>query len=300
MTEGGRKRVYVSDLDGTLLDGGARLSERSRQILQRLLRRGLQFTVASARSVVAMQSILKGLALTLPVIEMNGAFLSDLATGRHHVVNALAPDVAKAVFELVRTAGHLPFVSTFDGERDRLYYAGIQNPGAEWYLTDRARSDDRRLQRVDDLRPRLREHVVCFTVIDRRARLEELRLALKGKLGERLSVRRFTNQYFPESDWLTVNDREATKDRALVTLIERCGLNGVEVVAFGDGDNDVPLFRVADRAVAVGNASPELTALATCVIGASWEDSVATYIEDELRVESARRQREAGKRGGVR
>lgn len=283
MTADRHRRLYVSDLDGTLLGNDARLSARSRAILQELLRDGLLFTVASARSVVAMQSILGGLTLPLPVIEMNGAFLSDLASGHHHVVNDLGPGLAKAVFELVRAAGHLPFISAFDGERDRLYYAATENPGMEWYLTDRARNDDRRLERIDDLSARLHEHVVCFTVIDRRERLEGLRLELEKDLGERLTLRRLENQYDPGWHWLTVHDREATKDRALATLTERWGLGGAEVVVFGDSDNDVPLFRVADRALAVANASPELAALATTVIGPSWEDSVATYVEAEQR-----------------
>jgi hypothetical protein len=271
----------VSDLDGTLLDRGARLSRRSRAILDRLLGDGLLFTVASARSVVAMQTILDGLALPLPVIEMNGAFLSDLATGRHYVINDLGADLAEEAFDLLWTAGHAPFVSTFDGTRDRLYHVGARNDGMRWYLDERTRSGDRRVEEVDDLRSRLGERVVCFTVIDRRERLQALRSNIIGTLGEQASVRRFENGYFPAWDWLTIHARAATKDRAIATLIERSGLDGAEIVAFGDGDNDVALFRAADRTVAVANASPDLKALAANVIGPSWEDSVVAYIETD-------------------
>lgn len=73
-----RPTLYVADLDGTLLDDRARLSGRSQAILSGLLTEGLRLAVASARSVVAMQKLLAGLPVKQPVIEFNGAFLSEL------------------------------------------------------------------------------------------------------------------------------------------------------------------------------------------------------------------------------
>ena len=65
--------LYVSDLDGTLLQEDATVSPTSRRILSSLLAEGLPLTVASARSVVSMQQMLAGIGLKLPVIEFNGA-----------------------------------------------------------------------------------------------------------------------------------------------------------------------------------------------------------------------------------
>jgi hypothetical protein len=75
---------YVSDLDGTLLRSNATLSSYSKKILQQLLHEGLHFTVASARSVFSMWPILDGLRLSLPVIEFNGAFISDHRDRKAH------------------------------------------------------------------------------------------------------------------------------------------------------------------------------------------------------------------------
>ena len=43
--------LYISDLDGTLLNKDARLSKRSAEIINGLIRRGMLFTVATARSL---------------------------------------------------------------------------------------------------------------------------------------------------------------------------------------------------------------------------------------------------------
>jgi hydroxymethylpyrimidine pyrophosphatase-like HAD family hydrolase len=55
--------LYVSDLDGTLLQSDASLSSVSENALREMLADGLLFTVASARSVVAIQQMLRGLPL---------------------------------------------------------------------------------------------------------------------------------------------------------------------------------------------------------------------------------------------
>ena len=52
-----------------------------------------------------------------------------------------------------------------------------------------------------------------------------------------------------------------------------------KVVAFGDSVNDMPMFRVADEAYAVGNALEELKNIATGVIGRNEDDAVARFLE---------------------
>jgi len=280
-------RVYVTDLDGTLLDDDARLSDRTRSGLINLLDEGLPLTVASARSVVAMQSILAGLDLPLPVIEFNGAFISDLVTGRHLVTHDLGADNAVAAYEFSLAAGCLPFVSSFDGVSDRLYYSEVRNPGMAWYVEDRLASEDSRLCRTADPSSKLSEQVVCLTVIDRPDVVTDLREGLIREFDGTLSVTVFPNLYIDDSAWLTVHSTRATKDQALATLLDMHGLSEAETVAFGDSENDIPLFRCADRAIAVGNASAEIKSLASEVIGPNNEDSVVEFLEREWRVATA-------------
>lgn len=61
--------------------------------------------------------------------------------------------------------------------------------------------------------------------------------------------------------------------------MEQHGLDNRELVVFGDGLNDLGMFGVADRAVAVANAFDALKERATAVIGPNGEDSVARYIQ---------------------
>jgi hydroxymethylpyrimidine pyrophosphatase-like HAD family hydrolase len=246
-----------------------------------MLHDGLSFTVASARSVASIQTILAGLDLRLPIIEFNGAFISDLATGRHLLVNDLAPAVAEDVYEIASASGCAPFVSTFDGLQDRLYYCDLFNKGMQWYVEDCHARRDKRLRHICDPMSAFRERVVCLTAIDRHRRLAKVEETILAQHGTAVETHLFENRYSPGWHWLTVHDRQATKDQAIRTVIDEWGLAGVELVVFGDNINDLKMFRLADRAIAVGNAIKVVKAAATEVIGENGEDSVVQFIRDE-------------------
>ena len=91
--------LYVSDLDGTLVRDDLTLSDESRRDLCALLAEGALITVASARSVTSIRAILGDIPFTLPIIEFNGAFLSEYRTGRHEIVNAIPATLARGVFD---------------------------------------------------------------------------------------------------------------------------------------------------------------------------------------------------------
>ena len=250
--------LYVSDLDGTLLRDDATLSAFSRDVLRELLCEDLAFTVASARSVVSMRAILAGLEFRLPIIEFNGAFISDLESGRHQIIHSIEPAIAEDVYQLIETFGNTPFVSTFNGSEDRLYYGNITNAGMRWYVRDRQARRDERLRAIEDLRLSFQDEVVCLTVIGAPDVLFELEHAVRERHLDSVETHCIENRYSPGWYWLTVHDRRATKDRAIRIIIDEWGLDGSEIVVFGDGSNDIKMFQLADRAVAVASATDEL------------------------------------------
>ncbi|GAA6618262.1 HAD-IIB family hydrolase [Scytonema sp. NUACC26] len=276
------KTVYVSDLDGTLLGNNAILCSFSKKVLHKLLERGLQFTVASARSVVSMQVMLKGLNFRLPVIEFNGAFISDFDSGKHEIINSICPDVVESIYKVILEFGCVPFVSSFNGTEDCAYYKDVINDGMRWYLNDRLTNKDRRWRAIEDLTHSFRDRIVCLTVIGHAQQLLELQSAIIEKHGASVETHSIENQYSPGWYWLTIHDYKATKDQAIQTLVENYGLRESEIVVFGDQINDIKMFKIADRAIAVANADAELKRYATLVIGSNTEDSVVKYIHQDF------------------
>lgn len=277
------RHLYVSDLDGTLLGSDCMLSSRSRRLLNQTLDQGALITVASARSIHSLKPLLPGLRLRLPVIEFNGAFISDFETGRHEVVHGLEPSVADKAFEFLAAETVVPMVSSYDGEKDSVYYGDPANDGTNTYLKGRVEAGDPRMQPAGDPGRHLDEQVVCLTVIDHRERLERVAPRIRERFRGRVQMHCFPDLYQPPWWWLTLHSPQATKAAAISDLLKRCSLEADALVAFGDQSNDLSMFEIAGLSVAVENAIDEVKARAHHVIGSNDDDSVARYIAEHAR-----------------
>ena len=77
------KKLYVSDLDGTLLNTSGVVSEFSRNTINDLIAKGLNFSIATARTAATANGILAGLDIKEPVILMNGMAIYDPVSYTH-------------------------------------------------------------------------------------------------------------------------------------------------------------------------------------------------------------------------
>ena len=272
------EKTYISDLDGTLLRNNAALSDHSRSQLIRLIESGVHMTVASARSIFSMRHILAGVPFKLPVVEFNGAFISDIHTGAHTIINDIGPDIKPEIYDLIRTHNCIRCISSFNGRTDCLYYNHIDNPGMDWYLHDRLSVQDARLKKIDRLENSLNDQVVCFTVIHTEPVVTKLHRHLKKRFDSQIESYAFENAYSPGWYWLTVHDRRATKARAIRILMNDLGFPLKGLTVFGDNLNDIQMFDLAPRAIAVDNAVDALKARATQIIGTNEDDSVVDFI----------------------
>ena len=87
------KRLYVSDLDGTLLDNEAQISDETARVLNDYIRQGLQFTISTARTPTTALKIIEKLNLRLPVMMMNGVLIYDMETKRYIKKEAMDTNV---------------------------------------------------------------------------------------------------------------------------------------------------------------------------------------------------------------
>ena len=95
------KTLYISDLDGTLLNKEASLSEFTKETLNQLIQDGMLFTYATARSSISASTVTQGLNIKLPVIVYNGTFIKDISNGEFLVSNYFGVEVKDLLDDLM-------------------------------------------------------------------------------------------------------------------------------------------------------------------------------------------------------
>ena len=278
------ENIYVSDLDGTLLRGDATLSDTSRAKLTELLSAGVHFTVASARAWGEIQLVLGDLPLELPVIAINGAFITEYATGKHLVINNIDNDFAQTIYQQILDNALLPFIVTHNGTEDCLYWENLKNEQMQWYHDILHVHKDKRIRQIEDLKNALSEKVIAFAVMGPPENVKGLSKQLADEYPGLLENFLFENPYSPGHWWLTIHGQRACKSKGIQTLVEMTGHKLRNLTVFGDHINDIKMLKLAGTSVAVANAEEELKQHADEIIGSNEEDAVVKYIEKQMSV----------------
>jgi len=269
------KVLYVTDLDGTLLNSNDCISQYSIRTINGLVAKGMQFTYATARSLVSASVVAQGLSMTMPVIVYNGALIINPSTKEVLSSLAFTKEEAEDVRKVLQAHDAAPLVYAYvDGVERVSYVADRTNEGIQRYLD--VRRNDKRFRPLEDERGLYQGDIFYFTCIADREELLPLYEILVNDSRYRCTLQQ--ELYRPEF-FLEIMPKKVSKAEAVRKLKEIWHCD--RVVSFGDSINDIPMFEISDECYAVDNAVPELKAAATGVIGANDEEGVARWLEAE-------------------
>lgn len=266
--------LYISDLDGTLLDKNAEITQASADTLNRLTEKGMLFSVATARTYASAGKILAGLKLRLPIILMNGVLMFDPINDTYLTVHTIPGEAQSKILALRRELGLSPFMYMMEDDKMSTVYDCLANESMRQFHAERVRKYYKSFTKADKLED-VKGSVIYFCFIDTHERLLPLKEALENDSGLGMT-------FYPDiygDDWyLEIFSSAASKKSGVERLREMYGFE--KITAFGDNLNDLSMFAAADECIAVSNAADELKAKADKVIGANTDDGVARYLEE--------------------
>lgn len=267
--------LYVSDLDGTLLNSKSQISPKSLDILNQLIEEGMHFTYATARSLSSSSKVTAGLKKDIPVIIYNGAMIVNAKDGSILYQCTFTLKEREFIQNLFQSTNYNPIVYTFLDKQERvLWYDKDIHIGARKYI--QSRKGDLRFINVHDEKDLYHGDIFYYTCIGDYQSLLPLYEQLKDNTHFTCT---FQQELYSQDYWLEIMPKLATKANAIKKLKEiwECDY----LVVFGDAINDIPMFEIADEAYAMKEAVEPLKAIATSIIQSHNEDGVAMWLKDK-------------------
>ena len=269
------RTLYISDMDGTLLQSNGKMSEFTKEKLNEFHNKGIPFSVATARSMISAMPILQGVHFAAPIVLMNGVFVYDTETKRAVKYHEIEHSVLQKILNLFYEKNLHPFMFLYsDDYKLSIKYTEFDNDGMKEFYDERVDLLEGRFTQTDNLTViEKNQHPVYINYYA----LPELLDDVVEKLKE---VPQIDFAYYKDSysdDWLIeIYSHTASKANGAKEVKEIVGAD--KITAFGDNLNDIIMLKGADTAVAVENAVQQVKEIADVIIGNNNDDSVVKYI----------------------
>lgn len=262
-----RPKLIATDLDGTLFGRDLTVSPRTRRALQLAEDAGIPLVMATGRMYRATLPYARECRITTPLITYQGALIRDHQTQEELWHRTIPRDLAhEALTALFASKLHVNLYVN-----DELLIEK-HTPESELYCSV-ARVEPRV---IPSLAEALTTEPTKIVAIGRAADIRHWVPALQERFGERLYV----TESLPI--FLEIANPTICKSVALAHVAGRLGIRREEIVAFGDGMNDLDMLQFAGLGVAMGNAPQAVKEIADRVTASVGEDGLAAVLEELL------------------
>ena len=263
-------KLVVFDVDGTLVDWDGNVMASTARMLSQLRTLGIPITLATGRPMAVAEHTLDHVGGADWMACGNGSVLFEVATGQLLRDRCLPADVVLPIIHGMRTL--LPGV----GFAVELADSIIEEPGFSRRVPEppvRPPVNDVVGALPDDLSS-VRRLIPFHDNYDHR--LDELAATVASLIDDRCQVQ------FGGLPIVDVSPRGDNKAVALEVLVDHLGISAADVVAFGDGGNDIEMLQWAGTGVAMGNAGSHVQDAADHVTATVEAGGVAAFLEPVL------------------
>lgn len=272
------RTLYITDLDGTFLNNAGHVSEKSKEIINRLSGDGLLFSVATARSVLSAVPLLKGVNVTAPIVAMSGVVIYDIENKKTVKYFPIEADAFYSLIEIFERHSKSPFAFFFsEKEEYQIVFTELKLDVHKAYYDTRSKMNGTNIHRVDKYEIPEEYRPIFVSICDEYEDLVKIKAEIDGIPALSCS---FYKDTYTKYWFLEVFDKSVSKANGLKAV--KAHINADRAVAFGDNRNDFSLFEAADVKCAVSNAVEELKEKADRIIGSNEEDGVARYIQKDF------------------
>jgi len=276
------KTLFITDLDGTLLNSSAEITPVTADIINNLLNFGLIFTYATARSFHTASRVTSEINFKYPAVHHNGVFIQDPKSGECFDQCIFDKTKIAQFIQTLHDNKLYPLLYAIVDGRERVsWIAGKETAGINFYLE--SRKNDKRLRPVQDYGGFTGDIYEIIFIGDCREELEQIIFALNldSHFAYHIHVDAYKHEDGKTRYWLEIMRFDAQKNAGVLKVKKITGAD--KIICFGDNMNDIPMFNISDESYAVANALPEVKNIASGIIGSNDDDGVARWLEKNAR-----------------
>lgn len=256
-------KLVAVDLDDTLLNADLKISSKNEKAIEYLKRMGVKLILATGRPTPSVKKYWEYLRLDTPVISYQGAIVHDFIQNKKIFAKEVDDEIAKKVIKRGKD-----FNVHINIYIDDVWYIEKYNEKAKFYheLTGLVPIE---VGKFEDFVSKPTTKLLYFDDHD-------YLLKIKEQVEEQFD---FLSITFSKPYFLEFTNKEATKGNALKFLSEYYNLKKDEIMAVGDGANDISMINYAKIGVAMANGHPLIKEAADFITDSNENDGFAKAVE---------------------
>ncbi|MCF7924893.1 MAG: Cof-type HAD-IIB family hydrolase [Candidatus Izimaplasma sp.] len=269
-----KKYLIALDLDGTVLYDFDSISQTLCRYIKEIQEQGHKVVIATGRPFRSSKFIYDSFSLDTPIINYNGSLIqnpSDPSFKKvdHRIDKSIIIDIFDKNKEYIRNA--------FSELNDDIYLYREEKAIEPLLHADHATNIT-----VGDFKDNLKEDINGMIIIGKQGTGKTIKSYVdnnfKGKICAR--IWQLSGEY---DSILEIYNPGVNKGTALKIVADNLGFKPKDVIAIGDGHNDIEMFRFAGKSIAMKDAHEDLKKVADIILEhTSREDAVFRFLSDFL------------------
>lgn len=264
-------KLIALDLDGTLNNSKKEITLRTKAALLRAQKSGVKIVLASGRPKPGLYKNAEELELERfggYLLCFNGANVSECGSGKVIYDKVMSPRMAQMVYDYNKSQDYNMVLMSYE---DRYVLA---EDGEGYRVKEEAALNGMEVKVVKSVRDTLTHPVNKLLFAAKPKFLEEIEMEFKRPYIGQLSI------YRSDPFYLEVMPMGVDKAHSLEKLAAHMGIGRNQVIAFGDGYNDLSMIEYAGMGVAMSNAVDDLRKKADRITLSNDEDGIAVVLEE--------------------
>lgn len=266
------RKLIITDLDGTALENWETLNPKTKEALIAAKEAGHIVVIATGRPARASLHFYEELGLDTPIINFNGAYIHHPKDDSFEDIVAQIP--TEVIITLFDSELKNYIVNAFCEYKDHLYVLNQGDTVRDWFHIETCTS-----VKFGPFKETLDEHPNGFLLEAKPGYEQKVMEFLRTNYSDLVTCRNWDGD---NKNIIEVFKNDTNKATAIEKLATYFNIEQKDIIAFGDGDNDIEMLTYAGVGVAMENAIDKLKEVANHVTKTNKESGVAHYIHEYI------------------